>query len=79
MRRFYINCYVPGDAEFPANTYCTDSVEKAQECVRSLLTFGESGISRIEILDSNNTPILLTLSPWDLDTSRPDENLPPYA
>lgn len=69
MRRFYINCYVPSENQFPVNTYCTDHVEKVQECVRDLLG-RQSGITRVEIIDSTSALPLLGMAPWDLDQSR---------
>jgi hypothetical protein len=67
MKRYQINVYVPNDSKFPVNTYVTGSSETASICVARLLTNSNSGLSRIEILDTRQTLPLLVMSPQDLD------------
>lgn len=68
-KRYQINVFVTGSLndQFPVNTYVTDSAETASVCVAELLTNPNSGMSRVEIIDTTKKMPLHTMAPWDLD------------
>ena len=50
MNKIRIHCFENNGIEgFPANTYETDNINKAVDCIRDLLMNERSGISRILI------------------------------
>ena len=50
MKKIRIHCFEPTNIEgFPSNTYETDSVQSAIDCVKELFENNNSGISRILI------------------------------
>jgi len=50
MNKIRIHCFETNGLEgFPSNTYETDNINKAVDCIRDLLMNERSGISRILI------------------------------
>ena len=59
MKKIRIHCFEPTSIEgFPSNTYETDSIYSALDCIKEILENKNAGISRILIEDPNcDSPI----------------------
>jgi hypothetical protein len=67
MKRYYVYCYSTGGTHrLPDAIYCTDSAEKAGQCVAEALV-GKPAACRAEVLDSLMILPLPTKVPIDLD------------
>lgn len=52
MKKIRIHCFETSGIEgYPSNTYQTDDIDQAMNCIRKLLLNDNSGISRILIED----------------------------
>lgn len=55
MKKIRIHCFEPTSIEgFPSNTYETDSIYSALDCIKEILENNNAGISRIIVENPSN-------------------------